>query len=146
MIACLAALVFTVVVVLVDNGIINKRQVETAKWNAEDAASAIETENLEVTVADDVEDDASFGGASDANSAATQNGLPKDGVATDLASESGLPEEETIKDVTMIFAGDICFYDAFANMSALRSRGGNIESSVDEKLLAEGCRYLYGKQ
>ncbi len=136
-IACLAALVFTVVVVLMDNGIIKKKQLETAKWNVEDAASAIQTENLEVTVVDGAENDTSAGGASDANSAATQNGLPKDGVATDLESESGLSEEETIKDVTMVFAGDICFYDAFANMTALRSRGGNIESSVDEKLLAE---------
>ena len=136
-IACLGALVFTVVVVLMDNGILKKNQLETARWNVEDNASATQTESLEVTVVDEAEIDTSASGASDANSAAAQDGLPKDGVATDSTSETGLLEEKAIKDVTMVFAGDICFYDAFANMSALRSRGGNIESSVDEKLLAE---------
>lgn len=136
-IACLGALAFTVVVVLMDNGILKKNQLETAKWNVEDNASAKQTENLEVTVVDGAENDTSASGASDADSAAVQDGLPKDGVTTDSTSETGLSEEESIKDVTMVFTGDICFYDAFANMSALRSRGGNIESSVDEKLLTE---------
>ena len=138
-IACLGALVFTVVVVLMDNGIIRINRLETAKWNAEDAASATQTENLEVTVVDDAgaSDDSGVNGATDADSAATQDGMSKDGEMTDASVESGLAEAETIKDVTMVFTGDICFYDAFANMSALRSRGGNIESSVDEKLLAK---------
>lgn len=148
-IACLGALVFTVVVVLMDNGILRINRLETAKWNTEDAASATQTENLEVTVVDGTENDTSASdasdandasgsnGASDANSAATQDGMSKDGEMTDTSAESGLAEAETIKDVTMVFTGDICFYDAFANMSALQSRGGNIESSVDEKLLSE---------
>lgn len=148
-IACLGALVFTVVVVLMDNGILGIKRLETAKWNAQDNASATQTENLEVTVVDGTENDTSASDASDANdasgsngaidadSAATQDGMSKDGEMTDASAESGLAEAERIKDVTMVFTGDICFYDAFANMSALRSRGGNIESSVDEKLLSE---------
>ena len=46
------------------------------------------------------------------------------------------PAEEKGKAV-MIFAGDICFHDAYANMYALSARGGNIESCIDASLLAE---------
>lgn len=136
-IACLAALVFTVVVVLMDNGFLKRQWLETAEWNVEDADSSKQAENLEVTVVEDAENTSGIDSDLDANSAAMQDGLQNDGVETDSASDADMSEEETIKDVTMIFAGDICFYDAFANMSALRSRGGNIESSVDEKLLAK---------
>lgn len=57
----------------------------------------------------------------------------------DAAEEelSDTSEEPEPQDVTMIFTGDICFYDAYANMGALRSRGGSIESSIDPKLLSE---------
>lgn len=44
---------------------------------------------------------------------------------------------ETILPVTMAFGGDICFYDAFANMQALKSRGGKIESSLSGDLLSK---------
>ena len=136
-IACLAALVFTVTVVLMDNGILRRQRLETAEWNGEDADSSKQAENLEVTVVDEAENVSGADSDLDADFDETQNGLSNDGGATDSASETGLPKEELVKDVTMIFAGDICFYDAFANMSALRSRGGNIESTVDEKLLEE---------
>lgn len=137
-IACLGALVFTVVVVLMDNGIIRINRLETAKQNVENKTSETQTENLEVTVIEETENDSSAGGGADeVHHAATQNGLPKEVGTTDTASETDSAKENNVKDVTMIFAGDICFYDAFANMSALRSRGGNIESSVDEKLLAK---------
>lgn len=39
--------------------------------------------------------------------------------------------------VTMAFGGDVCFYDEYANMHALRSRGGKIESSLSPDLLKE---------
>lgn len=46
-------------------------------------------------------------------------------------------KEEVILPVTMAFGGDICFYDAFANMHALKSRGGRMESSLSGELLLE---------
>ena len=46
------------------------------------------------------------------------------------------PAEEKGK-VVMTFAGDICFHDAYANMYALSTRGGNIESCIGASLLAE---------
>lgn len=52
-------------------------------------------------------------------------------------------EEQTIDSaeekgkVVMTFAGDICFHDAYANMYALSTRGGNIESCIGASLLAE---------
>lgn len=137
-IACLSGLVFTVIIVLMDNGILKINQLETAKQNVENKTSETQTENLEVTVIEETENASSAGGGADeVHHAATQNGLPKEVGTTDTASETDSAKENNVKDVTMIFAGDICFYDAFANMSALRSRGGNIESSVDEKLLAK---------
>lgn len=61
-------------------------------------------------------------------------------VVTDDSEEVYEEPEETmpeVSDVTMIFTGDVCFHDAFANMNALRNRGGKIDSSVDTKLLDE---------
>lgn len=46
------------------------------------------------------------------------------------------PAEEKGK-VVMTFAGDICFHDAYANMYALSTRGGNIESCIGASLLME---------
>ncbi len=48
-------------------------------------------------------------------------------------------EEEVVQvsPVVMAFGGDICFHDDFANMGALRSRGGKIDSSLSADLLAE---------
>ena len=48
-------------------------------------------------------------------------------------------EEEVVQvsPVVMAFGGDICFHDDFANMGALRSRGGKIESSLSADLLYE---------
>ena len=45
-------------------------------------------------------------------------------------------EEDTFEPIELIFGGDICFYDDFAIMGALRSRGGSIDSSIDANLLA----------
>lgn len=59
--------------------------------------------------------------------------LGADALETD-AAETQVP---IVQDVSMIFTGDICFYDAFANMNSLKSRGGRIESSIDEQLLSE---------
>lgn len=42
-----------------------------------------------------------------------------------------------ISPVVMAFGGDICFHDDFANMGALRSRGGKIDSSLSADLLTE---------
>ncbi len=39
--------------------------------------------------------------------------------------------------VTLTFGGDICFHDPFANMGALVSRGGTMETCIDRDLLME---------
>ena len=58
------------------------------------------------------------------------------------AIESSLKQEEEeaeeqveVEPVVMAFGGDICFYDEYANMHALKSRGGSIESSISADLL-----------
>lgn len=63
-----------------------------------------------------------------------------DATDSDALDQSAAQKDENVQvlqDVTMVFAGDICFYDAYANMTALRARGGKIESCIDEKLLEE---------
>ncbi|MBR4759760.1 MAG: CapA family protein [Lachnospiraceae bacterium] len=44
---------------------------------------------------------------------------------------------DTGKPVTLVFTGDICFHDPFANMGAYRQRGSNIENCIDAVLLSE---------
>ncbi len=39
--------------------------------------------------------------------------------------------------VTLVFTGDICFHDPFANMGAYRQRGSSIEKCIDNELLTE---------
>ncbi len=56
-----------------------------------------------------------------------------------IETEEPVVEEEVVEisPVVMAFGGDICFHDDFANMGALRSRGGKIESSLSADLLME---------
>ena len=57
----------------------------------------------------------------------------------DVQEVEPIVEEEVVQvsPVVMAFGGDICFHDDFANMGALRSRGGKIESSLSADLLHE---------
>ena len=64
-IACLSGLVFTVIIVLMDNGILKINQLETAKQNVENKTSETQTENLEVTVIEETENASSAGGGAD---------------------------------------------------------------------------------
>lgn len=89
---------------------------------------------IEVTVEDAANQSDRGGGLDDTDLGQT------DGSNPDQPDRSTVQKDENVQvlqDVTMIFAGDICFYDAYANMTALRARGGKIESCIDEKLLAE---------
>lgn len=67
-----------------------------------------------------------------------------DGQTTEGQTEEGRSAKETddgsqteIRPVTMAFGGDVCFHDGYANMYALSSRGGKIESSISEDLLSQ---------
>jgi poly-gamma-glutamate synthesis protein (capsule biosynthesis protein) len=55
----------------------------------------------------------------------------------DMDADETDTEGQKVQTVTMAFGGDICFHDAYANMNALKSRGGKIESSLSEDLLEE---------
>lgn len=81
-------------------------------------------------------------GAPDDSQTEAQAEEPEDALpgALDADSEDdadGNRAEQEIKPVTMAFGGDVCFHDEYANMHALRSRGGKIESSISGELLAE---------
>lgn len=123
--ASVLALAATMAFVAWDNGFFDKTRKEEAGTEELPGAVTEENDSLEVTVVKD---------SDIAVETAAEN-------KTDVAASNDLqetPEEETaIEDVTMIFTGDICFYDAYANMGALQNRGGRIESSVDEALLSE---------
>lgn len=57
-------------------------------------------------------------------------------ILTPQTDQTTDPSEEK-EQVVMTFAGDICFHDAYANMYALSTRGGNIESCIGAPLLTE---------
>ncbi len=61
---------------------------------------------------------------------------PDEDITTEVAP---VVEDEVVQilPVVMAFGGDICFHDDFANMGALRSRGGKIDSSLSADLLTE---------
>lgn len=93
-----------------------------------------EGEQTEAGVAKLPQEAADDGQTADAGSGqASDAGQPEQ---SEQSEEAAQPEQE-IKPVTMAFGGDICFHDEYANMYALRSRGGKIESSVSAELLAE---------
>lgn len=60
-------------------------------------------------------------------------------ISTDEQEEAVEGEEpESVSEngwVTMVFGGDVCFHDPFANMNALAQRGGEIDKCISEDLL-----------
>lgn len=42
---------------------------------------------------------------------------------------------QVLEDVSLVFGGDVCFHDDYANMNSLRARGGKIDSSISTALL-----------
>lgn len=89
---------------------------------------------------------AQAGSGQDGTQEDAQKGTPGDSQEGTLADQSGAdpgdhedesPAEQEIKPVTMAFGGDVCFHDGYANMYALRSRGGKIESSISAELLLQ---------
>ncbi len=54
---------------------------------------------------------------------------------TDDAQE--IDDVQETGSVTLVFGGDICFHDPFANMNLLVQRGGKIDSCIDGGLLAQ---------
>ncbi len=66
------------------------------------------------------------------------------GDAEEAANPEEVPEAEATSDqttetssVTLVFTGDICFHDPYANMGAYRQRGSNIDNCIDSVLLSE---------
>lgn len=55
----------------------------------------------------------------------------------DMQGEQASGDAEEKGKVVLTFGGDICFHDAYANMYALASRGGNIEACIGASLLSE---------
>ncbi|MBO4337457.1 MAG: CapA family protein [Lachnospiraceae bacterium] len=55
---------------------------------------------------------------------------------SDIETEAQ-PEGSQKSPVTMVFTGDICFHDPFANMGAYRQRGSSIDNCIDETLLSQ---------
>ena len=89
---------------------------------------------IEVTVEDST-DQIEHGDGQDGAGLGQENETDPD--ALDQSTAQNDENVQVLRDVTMVFAGDICFYDAYANMTALRARGGKIENCIDEKLLDE---------
>ncbi|MCR5418341.1 MAG: CapA family protein [Lachnospiraceae bacterium] len=81
----------------------------------EDSAAREETERLEE---EEAETDAD---------ATEEEPSDLETIETDAAKEP----------VTMVFTGDICFHDPFANMASYRQRGSDIEKCIDSYLLTE---------
>ncbi|MCR5339032.1 MAG: CapA family protein, partial [Lachnospiraceae bacterium] len=48
-----------------------------------------------------------------------------------------LSSSEPSTPATLVFTGDICFHDPFANMGAYRQRGSNIDNCIDDELLSQ---------
>jgi len=46
-------------------------------------------------------------------------------------------EKEEVRDISMVFTGDVCFYDGYANMASFKSKGSNIEKCISSELLEE---------
>nr|MBQ8252068.1 CapA family protein [Lachnospiraceae bacterium] len=73
----------------------------------------------------------------------TSGGLPgagagsEDGETEETADENAPDEQKEAGTVTLTFGGDICFHDEYANMYALSTRGGSIESCIGQELLDE---------
>lgn len=80
--------------------------------------------------------------ANDESSLPETDGEPeKQGAGVDNTEAGGekLPEIPTDqkKEVTLVFGGDVCFYDPYANMGAYRERGSDIEKCISPYLLEE---------
>ena len=56
---------------------------------------------------------------------------------TETESEEEPESATETSPVTLVFTGDICFHDPFANMGAYRQRGSNIDNCIDSVLLSE---------
>ena len=71
--------------------------------------------------------------------------VPEDAVPDEESENSGdetsneqrADESQEPGTVTLTFGGDICFHDEYANMYALSTRGGSIESCIAQELLGE---------
>ncbi len=66
------------------------------------------------------------------------------GDTEEAANPEEVPEAEATSDqttetspVTLVFTGDICFHDPYANMGAYRQRGSKIDNCIDSVLLSE---------
>ena len=55
----------------------------------------------------------------------------------ETADEQSADEPQESGTLTLTFGGDICFHDEYANMYALSTRGGSIESCISQELLGE---------
>ncbi len=90
-----------------------------AMTTVETAPAAVETE----TVSEDGAEENSFEGY-----VLTEEDIPENGVYTKSVKTPG--------EVTIVFGGDIDFDTGYANMNALRSRGGDISAALSPGLLS----------
>lgn len=102
-------------------------QVDAAGGKSHQEMAGIESEA-------DLTSDASSGGAgemqNDSNMQTDMNQTKEVGELSEIITdEKG--------ELTLVFGGDICFYDPYANMGAYRERGSDIEKCISSYLLDE---------
>lgn len=105
----------------------------------EDTANLTESAQENTKTAEvQLEDEQEISAANDNGEDATEEALAVE-ETYDEEGEETLPEIMTDEkgEVTLVFGGDICFHDPYANMGAFRERGSNIEKCISSYLLKE---------
>ena len=69
-------------------------------------------------------------------STVSESNISMEELADENETSEAEPEKKT-REITMVFTGDVCFYDGYANMAAYRNRGSSIEKCISQELLEE---------